>query len=596
VLSSIFYQYRLFIVRKSIPILLTIVGSAFQVAASPANSPDWETRRTYQLPLPDSEHLSQLPNPIPPRTPEPPTEQPTQPEKPNLETPPTQPTPSSLEEIPGTIKVERFEFEGNTAFSDEELAKKVAQFAGREITFAELIQAEEAVTNLYVKNGYINSGAVIEAGQTFSPEGAVVTVTIVEGGIEEIQVTGTKRLNPDYISSRLAVATQKPLNQNHLLEALQLLQLDPLIESISAQLSAGTRSDLSLLQVKVAEADYITLSPFADNGRNPSVGSFRRGVRLTIGNLAGFGDGLDFSFANTDGSNALDLSYTIPINPYNGTIRLAGGLSDNEVIDRQFERLDITGDYHYYELTLRQPLFQSPSEEFALGLTLSRQESQNFILGEGFPLSPGANNQGEIRISAIRFFQDWVKRNPQEVFAVRSQFNLGVGAFDATVNGEGLPDSRFLAWRGQGQYVRLLAPDTLLVVRSDLQLATDPLLTLEQFSLGGLGTIRGYRQDLLLTDNGFLASVEARLPIVRVSEVEGVLQVVPFVDFGVGWNNGDFPDPDPNALVGIGLGLQWQMGDNFSARFDWGIPLVDVDIDKRTWNDNGLYFSLDFNF
>ena len=231
-----------------------------------------------------------------------------------------------------------------------------------------------------------------------------------------------------------------------------------------------------------------------------------------------------------------------------------------------------------------------------MGLTLSRQESQNFILGEGFPLSPGANNQGEIRISAIRFFQDWVKRNPQEVFAVRSQFNLGVGAFDATVNGEGLPDSRFLAWRGQGQYVRLLAPDTLLVVRSDLQLATDPLLTLEQFSLGGLGTVRGYRQDLLLTDNGFLASVEARLPIVRVSEVEGVLQVVPFVDFGVGWNNGDFPDPDPNALVGIGLGLQWQMGENFSARFDWGIPLVDVDIDKRTWNDNGLYFSLDFNF
>jgi hemolysin activation/secretion protein len=229
-------------------------------------------------------------------------------------------------------------------------------------------------------------------------------------------------------------------------------------------------------------------------------------------------------------------------------------------------------------------------------LTLSRQESQNFILGEGFPLSPGANENGEIRISAIRFFQDWVKRNPQDVFAVRSQFSLGVGAFDATVNGEGLPDSRFLAWRGQGQYVRLLAPDTLLVVRSDLQLATDPLLTLEQFSLGGLGTVRGYRQDLLLTDNGFLASVEARLPIVRVSEVEGVLQVVPFVDFGVGWNNGDFPDPDPNALVGIGLGLQWQMGENFSARFDWGIPLVDVDIDKRTWNDNGLYFSLDFNF
>ncbi|MBF2020026.1 MAG: ShlB/FhaC/HecB family hemolysin secretion/activation protein [Hydrococcus sp. C42_A2020_068] len=573
------------------------MASTVQAAAYPANIsiPNSKTVDTYQPSLTDNGYLSQLPNPIPPRTPEQPIEQPTKPEQPRLETPPTQPTPSPLEEIPGTIRVEWFEFEGNTAFSDEELAKEVAQFTGREITFAELIQAEEAVNHLYVKNGYINSGAVIEAGQTFSSEEAVVTVTIVEGGVEEIQVTGTRRLNPDYVRDRLAVATSKPLNQNRLLEALQLLQLDPLIESISAELSPGVRPDSSLLEVQVAEADYFTLAPFADNGRNPSVGSFRRGVRLTVGNLAGFGDGLDASLSNTDGSTALDLSYTIPINPYNGTIRLAGGLSDNEVIDRQFERLDITGDYHYYELTLRQPLFQSPSEEFALGLTLSRQESQNFILGEGFPLSPGANNQGEIRISAIRFFQDWVKRNPQDVFALRSQFSLGVGAFGATVNGEGLPDSRFLAWRGQGQYVRSLAPDTLLVVRSDLQLATDPLLTLEQISIGGLGTVRGYRQDLLLTDNGFLASVEARLPIMRVSEVEGVLQVVPFVDFGVGWNNGDFPDPDPNALVGIGLGLQWQMGDDFSARLDWGIPLVDVDIEKRTWNDNGLYFSLNLN-
>jgi hemolysin activation/secretion protein len=574
-----------------------VVASTVQAAAYPANvsSPDWKSIKTYQSSLTDNGYLSQLPNPIPPRTPEPPIEQPTKPEKPRLETPPPQPTPSPLEEIPGKIRVERFEFVGNTAFNDEELSKEVAQFTGREITFAELIQAEEAVTNLYVKNGYINSGAVIEAGQAFLPEKAVVTITIIEGGIEDIQITGTRRLNPDYVRDRLAVATSKPLNQNRLLEALQLLQLDPLIESISAELSPGVRPDSSLLEVQVAEADYFTLAPFADNGRNPSVGSFRRGVRLTVGNLAGFGDSLDASLSNTDGSTALDLSYTIPINSYNGTIRLAGGLSDNEVIDRQFERLDITGDYHYYELTLRQPLFQSPSEEFALGLTLSRQESQNFILGEGFPLSPGANNQGEIRISALRFFQDWVKRNPQEVFAVRSQFNLGVGAFGATVNGEELPDSRFFAWRGQGQYVRLLAPDTLLVVRSDLQLATDPLLTLEQISIGGLGTVRGYRQDLLLTDNGFLASVEARLPIVRVSEVEGVLQLVPFVDFGVGWNNGDFPNPDPNALVGVGLGLQWQMGDDFSARLDWGIPLVDVDIEKRTWNDNGLYFSLNLN-
>ena len=68
--------------------------------------------------------------------------------------------------------------------------------------------------------------------------------------------------------------------------------------------------------------------------------------------------------------------------------------------------------------------------------------------------------------------------------AVRSQFSLGVGAFGATVSSSG-PDSQFLAWRGQLQYVRLLAPETRMVARSELQLAGGELLPIEQFGRGG---------------------------------------------------------------------------------------------------------------
>jgi hemolysin activation/secretion protein len=70
------------------------------------------------------------------------------------------------------------------------------------------------------------------------------------------------------------------------------------------------------------------------------------------------------------------------------------------------------------------------------------------------------------------------------------------------------------------------------------------------------------------------------------------LQIVPFVDFGVAWNNGDRSDPDPNTIAGIGLGLQWQQGDRLTARFDWGIPIVDIDGGDRTLQEEGFYFSL----
>src|SRR5919202_727806 len=85
-------------------------------------------------------------------------------------------------------------------------------------------------------------------------QGGVVTIQVVEGSLESINVTGTRRLNPDYIRSRIAIATNKPLNRERLLEALQLLQLNPLIQNLSAELSAGTEPGLSLLEVKVTEA------------------------------------------------------------------------------------------------------------------------------------------------------------------------------------------------------------------------------------------------------------------------------------------------------------------------------------------------------
>jgi hemolysin activation/secretion protein len=194
----------------------------------------------------------------------------------------------------------------------------------------------------------------------------------------------------------------------------------------------------------------------------------------------------------------------------------------------------------------------------------------------------------------VRFFQEYVQRSSNQVFAARSQFSLGTKFLGATGNDSG-PDSRFLAWRGQAQYVRLLAPETLLIVRSDIQLADRPLLSLEQIGIGGVQSVRGYRQDLLLTDSGAIASAEVRIPVWRVPEVEGLLQIAPFIDFGVGWNHsGEKPNPDSDKLLGAGLGLVWQMGDRLNVRLDYGIPLINARSGDRTLQEKGIYFRINY--
>ncbi|ABA24024.1 Surface antigen variable number [Trichormus variabilis ATCC 29413] len=547
-------------------------------------------------PLPQPQDI-QPPAPVPLPPPQQPQQLPPPGELLQPSSPDINPQQQVPENAPQTITVERFEVVGSTVFSQEELAKVTTEFTKRPITLAELFQARSKITELYVNKGYITSGAYIPP-QTI--KSGVIKIQVVEGRLEDIQITGNRRLKPNYVRSRLAIATQPPLNRESLLEALQLLQLNPLIQNLSAELSAGSRPGTSVLQVQITEAKSFNAQLALDNGRSPGVGSFRRRVQLNEANLLGFGDNISLVYSNTDGSNTLDTSYTLPLNPRNGTISFNFGTSSSNVIEEPFNTLDIESSSRYYEITYRQPLAQSPSQEFAIGLTASRRESEiSSSLFDEEPrlppsvLSPGADDQGRTRISALRFFQEWTTRNSRQVFAVRSQFNLGIGALNATVNAEP-PDSRFFSWQGQAQWARLLAPETLLIIKANTQIASKGLLSLEQFGLGGLDSVRGYRQDFLLTDNGAFASAEVQIPILRLSRSDALLQVTPFVDFGVAWNNYR-ETPDPNTLASVGLGLRWSSGDRFSARLDWGIPLISVDSQARTWQENGLYFSLIYN-
>jgi hemolysin activation/secretion protein len=543
-----------------------------------------------------------LPQPLPPAdgiirdTPAPPSQQPQNPPPAPLPPPEqlleSQPSPRSPEpvegKVPASIRVERFEFVGNTAISSAELREATKEFVGREISFAELFQARSKVTELYVKKGFITSGALIPP-QTL--ESGVVRIQVVEGTLESINVTGTRRLNPGYVRSRIGLATFKPLNRDRLLEALQLLQLNPLIQSISAELAAGTQPGSSVLEVRVTEAKTFNAQILLDNNRAPSVGSFQRRLQISQANLSGAGDNLVLGYSNTDGSNGLDLSYTLPLNPRNGTLRFSYGTTSSNVIEPPFDRLDINASSRYYELTYRQPIFQTPTREFALGLTASRQESETSVLEIPFPLSLGADDQGRTRITALRFFQEWTQRSSREVIAARSQFSLGLNQLGSTINASP-PDSRFFSWRGQAQWVRLLGEDTLFLVRGDVQLADRALVPLEQFGLGGQQSVRGYRQDILLTDNGALISAEVRVPVLRIPKWNTLVQLAPFFDIGGAWNQEGRPDPDPSLLASLGLGLQLQVSDRLSVRLDYGIPLVSVPGNKRTWQEHGFYFSI----
>lgn len=475
---------------------------------------------------------------------------------------------------------------GNTILEDA-IAQLVACYEGKEIRLSDLFNLRSRITQLYINSGYITSGAFVPNNQDLTDE--TVEIQVVEGEIENLQINGLNRLRQSYIRDRLARAMTPPFNQQNLERGLQLLQLDPSLERVNAELTAGNGPGQSLLILDLEEADTFVLSFNTDNYRSPSIGSEGINLGLTVRHPLGIGDRLSASYGTTAGLDLYDISYAIPVNAKDGTFQIRASNSDSRIIQDDFEDVGIRSETTTLSAGFRQPIVRTPAEEFALGLDFDWKRSRSFILDDipfSFSLGP---EEGRSQISALRFYQDWVKRSQSRVLAARSQFSVGLDLFDATVNDSGI-DGRFFSWLGQFQWIEQVSPRFLVLTRFGAQLTPDGLLPVERFSLGGIGTVRGYSQNQLVADNAVTSSVEFRIP---VTKDPNTLQITPFLEAGIGWNN-EIPDPDPSFLAGLGVGLRWRVNPDLSVRLDYGIPLVDADDSGNSLQENGLYFLLDY--
>src|SRR5262249_28606571 len=154
-------------------------------------------------------------------------------------------------------------------------------------------------------------------------------------------------------------------------------------------------------------------------------------------------------------------------------------------------------------------------------------------------------------------------------------------------------DSEYLAWLGQLQWAYLL-PDPLLrtemLARVDAQTSDDALLGIEKFSVGGARTVRGYRENQFVRDNGVVASLELPIPIWHDAGRRPVVQIAPFFDYGRSWDHGASRDAEHIASVGIGLRMalvSWLHGELY-----WGHALNHVPEVGDDLQNDGIHLAL----
>ncbi|MFP5273040.1 ShlB/FhaC/HecB family hemolysin secretion/activation protein [Coleofasciculus sp.] len=552
------------------------------IAQTPPTPPNPETIQ----PNPDDRFPQPTPTPEPLRPDDsPPLIQP--------EPTPSRPTSPNVE----TIQIEKINVTGSTILEPEDFNPIVQPLEGQAVTLQQLQQVADAITQLYLNRGYITSRAIL-VDQVITD--GIVEIFVLEGSLEDIKIEGIRRLKPSYIQNRIQLGVSTPLNTARLEDKLRLLRANPLFESVEASLRAGSQRGKSILIVRVIEANPFEGSVTTDNYSPPSVGSERLGINGRYRNLTGYGDELTASYfySTTGGSKVIDMGYRLPLNPKNGTLQVQASVDRNQVTDERFAQFDIEGESEQYEISFRQPLIRTSREELALSLGFSFRESQTFLLGMPAPLSPGADANGITRTSVIQFGQDYLRRDPRGAWSVRSLFSLGTGWLDANINPDPLPDGRFLGWLGQIQRVQILSGSHFLIMGADIQLTPNTLLPSQQFVIGGAQSVRGYRQNARIGDNGVRLFLEDRITLERNAAGASTFQIAPFFNAGWVWNHPDNLNPLPQEqfLASLGMGILWQPLPGLDLRLDYGIPLVELEDQGQNAQDQGFHFSVRYQF
>ena len=134
----------------------------------------------------------------------------------------------------------------------------------------------------------------------------------------------------------------------------------------------------------------------------------------------------------------------------------------------------------------------------------------------------------------------------------------------------------------------------MLIAQADVQLTPDSLLPSQQYILGGGQSVRGFRQNARSGDNGFRASLENRIAVLRDKNGLPILQFAPFADVGKVWNKSSNPNRlgDQNFLAGVGMGIILEPAPGLVIRLDYAYPLIDLRDRGNNAQDKGFYFSI----
>ncbi|NIE86721.1 MULTISPECIES: ShlB/FhaC/HecB family hemolysin secretion/activation protein [unclassified Burkholderia] len=474
---------------------------------------------------------------------------------------------------PRTFDVNEFIVRGNTTLPALDIEKAVYPFEGPGRTLADVNAARDALQKVYQDRGY--QSVVVELPQQQVKDG-VILLQVSEAKVGRLRVQGAKYNSPLEIRDAVPALAEGGVPDFNQAQA----QLSDLNRSADRQvipvLKPGVMPQTVDVDLKVDDHSPLHGSLELNNDKSPGTSLLRTTATLSYSNLWQLGHVISGTYViapqHPSDARVYAFSYLAPLKDTHWSFLATVVHSDSNVASVGGTNVLGKGTTYGFTAIYALPSSDTYAQNLSVEIDHKHYDEDVSLVGQSssapltyVPVTVSYTGQMNLKQSQTSF----------SAALVTNIRGLGSSAdawdakrFNAT------PD--FIYGKFDINHTQTLKHDLQANAHVSAQIANSPLVSSEQFSAGGMNSVRGYMQAEDTGDSGVIGSLELRSPSLakylgsRIDE----LRFHAFVDAAHLWLLSPLPEQTSSFnLLSVGLGMRMQVLKYASADFEAGFPL-----------------------
>ena len=461
------------------------------------------------------------------------------------------------------------DIKGVTRLSAHERDQITDRYQGRCLGVSDVERLLGEITKAYIDHGFVAARAYLPAQDLTS---GTLHIIVIEGKLTKVELRGKD--GGVNTATAFPFLVGKPVNLRSIEQGLD--QINRLASnSATIDLQPGAGEGDTVLVVHNQPRRRLLGNVSLDNLGSRSTGQIQGAVTGSLDDILGLNEYVSvtrrqsspFNRDHIGRSSSETYFASVPLGP----LTFSGGASNSryrtETALASGGSLELTGGSRSRFGTIDWVAVRGRTGQVGLSATLNSRENTNFLNGQKLDVSSRKLTvlDLDIRGQTTRFGGfatlglgmslglDWLG-------AVKDQPNLTAETPRAQFVKYRLNASYFYATALRGQRIEFT---TSLAA----QYSSHPLFGTEQFSIGGVYSVRGFRETTIADDNGFYLRNDVGFPH-KVGRWFGAVMVVrPYVGVDVGYARGRIDNGFGGTLAGGAIGSTVSFGRTFVDLF-----------------------------